>query len=341
MTETSDADDAPGTDDSPGADEKAPGASAPSRTPSTEKTSEDRRRRWLDRTQRVRDTVQTRSKELWKTTIRPRLAELQWREEPRPTVKLVDQRVLPPLLVLSQDQVYGFVIRATFTWSCTTTHPESFDWYIDYFQPKAMERLRRIASGCARDVPPQHARKVETAVQAAFAGDDKLPWPYQHGGEAFECEPEVLVELDERVRRILQPYADRRIAQERERDLEQQRMEQAEELHRRWMRILDDLAARPPTADMPDAVREEYTRYRRESKAKGKAAERRAEELRRKRKGKESSVDQSMLLELFPQQPSASRPHPGPEPQPASDPASEKPSPHGDPASETGRAPGG
>ncbi|MCW3840997.1 hypothetical protein ONA70_12895 [Micromonospora yasonensis] len=190
------------------------------------------RSRWRDHAARLRDQARERANEWW-PKVRPLLDQFRWSDEPQPAVTIVDRRVPPALLVPAQGQVYGFVVRATFTWSSDAVRPELFGWYVDYFQPLATQRLRRIAARCARETPPHRPREVENALYEALTGDDAPPWRYERGEVAFTCELDVSVHLDERVRRLLQPYWDRRIALECERDLDRRRAEYEEERNRR------------------------------------------------------------------------------------------------------------
>jgi hypothetical protein len=287
---------------------------APGPPPDAEST-EGWRKRWQDRMTKVRDQARDRAKEWW-PKIQPLLTQLRWTDEPPPTMTIIDRRVSPALLVPAQGQVYGFVIRATFTWTADLTRPELFGWYVDYFQPQADQRLRRIAARYARESPPHRPRDVEIALYEAFAGEDALPWRYERGDVLFSCELDVSVHLDERVRRLLQPYWDRRIALECERDLDRRRAEYAEERRRRGPAETTEQDG-PTTAGTPGADRTERPPHQREATAHAGDAPRRPDGQRRRRPRPDSPVEQFTPLEPFPPQPAAPPPRPGRRPRPA------------------------
>ncbi|MET7805040.1 hypothetical protein [Micromonospora chersina] len=188
----------------------------------------DRREQWLTRAREVWAVIWRGAKWLW-TSARPILDQMRWQEAAASPVTLVDRRVAPTLLVPALGQVYHFVVRTTFTWSSDNARPELFGWYVDQFQPQAMQRLRRLAVRCAAEIPPDLPRAFALALDDAMTDDDALPWRYGRGEVTFTCEPDVSVYLDEPVRKLLQPYWDKRIALEWKRDLERRRAEYAEE----------------------------------------------------------------------------------------------------------------
>ncbi|WP_107079350.1 hypothetical protein, partial [Micromonospora sp. MH33] len=204
----------------------------------------DRREQWLTRARELWTATRHGAKRLW-AAARPLLDQLRWAEAEASPVTLVDRRVAPTLLVPAQGQVYHFVVRATFTWTSDTARPELFGWYLDYFQPQATQRLRRIAVRCAAEIPPDRPRAVMIALDDAMTGDNALPWCYERGGVTFTCEPDVSVHLDEPVRRLLQPYWDQRIALEWKRDLDRRRAEYAEEQRGRGPAAGQDGGAAP------------------------------------------------------------------------------------------------
>ncbi|MDG4800442.1 hypothetical protein [Micromonospora sp. WMMD980] len=201
------------------------------------------RGRWAARARTLGGAARSRTRRFW-AGAQPTLRQLWWTEEPATPVTTVDRRFPAPLTVPAQGQVYVFLVRATFTWSSDTARPELFGWYVDYFQPQATQRLHRLARRCAVEVPPHRPRELLTALTAALAADDPPPWTYARGEVTFACEPDVTVHLDERVRRLLQPYWEQRIALECERDLARRRAEYAHERDR----------ATPPEPTRPDPV---------------------------------------------------------------------------------------
>ncbi|MFI7070153.1 hypothetical protein [Micromonospora sediminicola] len=189
------------------------------------------RRRWAGRARALGGAARSRTRRFW-TGAQPTLRQLWWTEEPATPVTTVDRRFPEPLVVPAQGQVYVFLVRVTFTWSSETARPELFGWYVDYFQPQATQRLHRLAVRCSVEVPPHRPRELHAALAAALAEDDPPPWTYARGEVTFTCEPDVTVHLDERVRRLLQPYWEQRIALECERDLARRRTDYARERDR-------------------------------------------------------------------------------------------------------------
>ncbi|MEV6519710.1 hypothetical protein AB0M37_28420 [Micromonospora chalcea] len=210
-------------------------------------------RRWRVRARALGDAARLRTRRFW-DGAQPTLRQLWWTEEPETPVTTVDRRAPEPLVVPAQGQVYVFLVRATYTWSSETARPELFGWYVDYFQQQATQRLHRLAVRHAVEVPPHQPRDLHAALTAALAEDDPPPWTYARGEVTFACEPDVTVHLDERVRRLLQPYWEQRIALECERDLARRRAEFADERDRRD-REPEATGARPspraPDADGP------------------------------------------------------------------------------------------
>ncbi|WP_431932439.1 hypothetical protein [Micromonospora sp. RP3T] len=202
-----------------------------------------RRRRWAGRARALGDAARRHARRLW-AGAQPALRRLWWTEESATPVTTVDRRQPEQLVVPAQGQVYVFGVRATYTWSSENARPELFGWYVDCFQPQATQRLHRLAVRCAAEVPPHRPRDLLAALTAALAAHDPPPWAYARGDVTFTCEPDVTVHLDERVRRLLQPYWEQRITLECERDLARRRAEYAQEHHRH--------APTPPDATEPE-----------------------------------------------------------------------------------------
>ncbi|MFI2648021.1 hypothetical protein [Micromonospora fulviviridis] len=323
------------TDDtSPAADTGETPASG--QVPDRPEPARDRRERWLARARAFWATTRRRAEQLW-TVARPVLNQLRWPDQAESSpATLVDRRVAPILLVPAQGQVYHFVVRATFTWSSGSARPELFGWYVDYFQPQAMQRLERIAIRCAAEIPPDRPRELAIALEGAMTGNDALPWGYERGDVTFTCEPDVSVHLDEPVRKLLRPYWDKRIALEWKRDLERRRAEYAEEERKRRAAKTQDDGAVPeddgavPEDGMPDALREDHPPRQREAGAKGE----------RRGPRPDSPVEQFTPLEPLLQPPA---PHPAPGQRPASAQRGDTTSSAadaGEPAGGSGPAPG-
>ncbi|MGV9764594.1 hypothetical protein [Micromonospora tulbaghiae] len=271
------------------------------------------RRRWAGRARALGEAARVRTRRFW-DGAQPTLRQLWWTEEPATPVTTVDRRVPEPLAVPAQGQVYVFLVRATYTWSSETARPELFGWYVDYFQQQATQRLHRLAVRCAVEVPPHRPRDLHAALTAALADDDPPPWTYARGEVTFACEPDVTVHLDERVRRLLQPYWEQRIALECERDLARRRAEYAEERDRRDHREPPSATRAgdedEPAATTPPADGCEPTRAARDARGMPGAAGR-----ARRGSRPDGPVESFTPLEpLLP--PPAPRPAPGQRPRP-------------------------
>ncbi|MGV9806802.1 hypothetical protein [Micromonospora chersina] len=298
----------------------------------------DRRERWRDHGQEFWAALRRGAERLW-TAARPLLDQLRWQEAESSPVTLVDRRAAPTLLVPAQGEVYHFVVRTTFTWTSHNARPELFGWYVDQFQPQALQRFRRIAVRCAADIPPDRPRTFMVALEGAMTGDDALPWGYERGEVTFTCEPDVSVYLDEPVRKLLRPYWDQRIALDWQRDLDRRRAEYAEEQRaRRRENGAAPTAGTPesgtapttgtpetgaaPTAGMPEALRTDHPPQQRKRQPGGRRVPR-----------PDAPVEQFTPLEPFPPPPAPPPPRrpPGPRPAPQSGENPSGETPAGDP----------
>ncbi|MEV0430277.1 hypothetical protein [Micromonospora sp. NPDC050495] len=264
--------------------------------------SRDRWQRWLARTRQWWATARQAAARMW-TAARPVLRQLRWPDQvpDRPAVTLVARRVAPALRLPAQGHVYHFVVRTMFTWSSDDARPELFGWYVDYFQPHAMHRLRRIAARCAAPFPPDRPGAVARALAAALTGENALPWDYTYGDVTLRCEPDVSVHLDEPVRKLLQPYWDQRIALEWERDLHRRRAAYADEHPPGPAPGADAAPGRAEGAGMPESLREE--RPPRQRGTGSDAAPPRPGQQRRRGPRPHSAVEQFNLLDPLLQPP--------------------------------------
>ncbi|MFG1841545.1 hypothetical protein ACGFH8_24350 [Micromonospora sp. NPDC049175] len=170
--------------------------------------------------------------------------------DPSPSGPLVEQRDAPRLITVpARGYVYSFHIRATFAWSSPVSlRSEVLSWYVQYFQPTAVQRLTRLAADAARDLPPHRAGDLEVALQQALADDPE--WTYQRGDVVITCRPDAAVRLDERIMPALQPHVDRMLKLEYQFDEQLRRARYAEELSRQWTTIL---SAHGEDQDIADA----------------------------------------------------------------------------------------
>ncbi|MFI6781356.1 hypothetical protein [Micromonospora sp. NPDC050276] len=171
---------------------------------------------------------------------------------PSPSGPLVEQRDAPRLIAVpARGYVYSFYIRATFAWSSPASlRSEVLSWYVQYFQPNAIQRLTRLAADAARDLPPHRAGDLEVALQRALAEDPE--WSYERGEVVITCRPDAAVRLDERIMPALQPHVDRLVKLEYQFDEHLRKARYAEELSRRWATLLKDHADDHDLADARD-----------------------------------------------------------------------------------------
>ncbi|MCG5470639.1 hypothetical protein LADH09A_004606 [Micromonospora sp. LAH09] len=171
---------------------------------------------------------------------------------PSPAGPLVEQRDAPRLIAVpARGYVYSFHIRATFAWSSPTSlRSEVLSWYVQYFQPNAIQRLTRIAADAARNLPPHRAADLEVALRQALT--DEPEWSYQRGDIVITCRPDAAVRLDERIMPALQPHVDRLLQLEYQFDEQVRKARYAEELSRRWATLLSTHADDQDVADARD-----------------------------------------------------------------------------------------
>ncbi|MFF5054889.1 hypothetical protein ACFY1S_17085 [Micromonospora sp. NPDC000663] len=169
--------------------------------------------------------------------------------DPSPSGPLVEQRDAPRLITVpARGYVYSFHVRATFAWSSPASlRSEVLSWYVQYFQPHAIQRLTRLAADAARDLPPHRAGDLEVALQQALAEDPE--WTYRRGEITVTCRPDAAVRLDDRIMPALQPHVDRMVKLEYQFDEQMRRARYAEELSRRWVALLGDDADDQEVAD--------------------------------------------------------------------------------------------
>ncbi|MEO3774603.1 hypothetical protein [Micromonospora sp. B9E7] len=173
---------------------------------------------------------------------------------PTPSGPLIEQRDAPRLIAVpARGYVYSFYIRATFAWSSPASmRAEVLSWYVQYFQPNAIQRLTRLAADAARDLPPHRAGDLEVALQQALAEDPR--WHYQRGDIVITCRPDAAVRLDERIMPALQPHVDRLVKLEYQFEEQIRKARYAEELSRQWATILNDDADDQDVADARDQM---------------------------------------------------------------------------------------
>ncbi|MET8547750.1 hypothetical protein [Micromonospora zamorensis] len=173
---------------------------------------------------------------------------------PTPSGPLTEQRDAPRLIAVpARGYVYSFYVRATFAWSSPASmRAEVLSWYVQYFQPNAIQRLTRLAADAARDLPPHRAADLEVALQQTLAEDPQ--WHYERGDIVITCRPDASVRLDERIMPALQPHVDRLVQLEYQFEEQVRKARYAEELSRRWAAILSDDADDQEITDARDQM---------------------------------------------------------------------------------------
>jgi len=219
---------------------------------------------WKQRGSRVLETARDASRDVgewskkrWKS-LHTRLQQLELVRAPDPPApgEVIEQRRAKPIVVPARDYVLTFTVHATFTWSSKGLHPELLSWYAQSFMPHATQRLERFAAERSRGFPPHAARELEEELQQKLR--TTKPWPYTRNGKQLTCQPDAWVELDDKVKAALLPYAEARLKLEHEFDVHLRQARSAEQLSRRWMTILqrhvDGLAANEATQGREDEL---------------------------------------------------------------------------------------
>ncbi|MEV1145272.1 hypothetical protein [Micromonospora sp. NPDC049799] len=224
------------------------------------------------------------------------------RPSPSPPEELTERRkVSEPIIVPAQGHVFTFTVHAAFTWSARGLRPDLLAWYARYFTPQAVERLTHFVAQRSRATPPHRAGELEVEVQRLLRTQD--PWPYERGDVLVTCQPDAWVRLDERVRRTLQPYWERRVRLECQYEEYLRRARYAEQLTRRWASILDEVAESPGGAGSA-TVDEEHRRAREHLRAEERSAAGWTAELLRQRRSHQDLFEPLTDADVLPRQPS-------------------------------------
>ncbi|MEV1132219.1 hypothetical protein [Agromyces sp. NPDC049794] len=219
-----------------------------------------------------------------------------------PPDELTERReVSDPIIVPAQGHVFTFTVHAAFTWSARGLRPDLLAWFARYFTPQAVERLTHLAEELSRSTPPARAADLEVALQRTLRDQD--PWRYERGDVVVTCRPDAWVRLDERVRRTLQPYWERRVRLECQYEEYLRRARYAEQLTRRWASILDEVAESPGGAGSA-TVDEEHRRVREHLRAEERSAAGWTAELLRQRRGHQDLFEPLTDADVLPRQPS-------------------------------------
>ncbi|MEH0982591.1 hypothetical protein [Micromonospora sp. CPCC 205556] len=269
----------------------------------------ERRRvdRGRGRAQEVGRNVLTGLNTLWKQAF-PALEELEpaaatERSSPPPDEPVERRDVVGPIVLPAQGYVFGFTVRASLTWSCKGVGPDVLHWYAHHFRPDVIQRVKRIAAGQARRLPPHRAGELETALQRALTEEDPPPWTYQRGDLVFECLPEMSVRLEDRVRQVLQPHWERLIELELQNELYTRRARYAERLNRRWVAMMNEFVGHPTAGEAAETFKEELDRARQHMMAEQEAAAQWSRDLLRDRQRHEGIFEPFTSIEVIQRRP--------------------------------------
>ncbi|TDC35084.1 hypothetical protein E1211_16410 [Micromonospora sp. 15K316] len=205
--------------------------------------------RWRQATTRVRDRGRrtglragTWLAQRWQQTVallRGMEPSTAYAPPPSAAPVRVTQRRDAEIVVPAQGYIYGFVIRASFSWSAEGLRPELLSWYAQQFQPLAVQQLTRLAADLARSTAPHHAGELEVRLHRAIGEAD---WTFPRAEGTVSGRPDAWVRLDERVQQALLPYSKRRVTLESEYELHLARARSAQQLAHRWSTILREYA---------------------------------------------------------------------------------------------------
>ncbi|MFI5486065.1 hypothetical protein [Micromonospora echinaurantiaca] len=170
----------------------------------------------------------------------------------------------------ARDDVYPFVVRATFTWSSNRMSTDVLGWYAQTWTPRASQRVRRAAVKVSRSLPATQAEKLEVALQDELTRQGG--WTFGRADVMVTCVPEVSVELDEQVRELVRPYTEQVIKAEREYDVHRRRAESAERICRQWITVLELFVDSPAAETFGQDVKDDLISAAQQVKRDAEAA---------------------------------------------------------------------
>lgn len=163
---------------------------------------------------------------------------------PPPPGRLSERRELgSPVVVPASGYIYNFNVHATFVWVSHGLSRELLNGSVQHFMPYAVRELKVLAAHLSRHHPPHHARELEIELQRSLG--DRGMRSYKRGDVEIMCRPYVWVELEDRVKRAVQPYWEQLIKLDCEHEVQSKRAEYAEQLSKQWLAILTDLLGSP------------------------------------------------------------------------------------------------
>jgi hypothetical protein len=144
-----------------------------------------------------------------------------------------------PLVVPAHGYVHHFKVHAAFVWHSDGLPREVLAAHVQHFMPHATRELKAIAASCAREHFPHHAQELEVKLQQVL--EERGERRYRRGSDEVTLRPSAWVELDDRVKRAVEPYWEQLIKLDCEHTVQVKRAEYAEQLSHRWLEVLTDL----------------------------------------------------------------------------------------------------
>lgn len=185
------------------------------------------------------------------------------------------------MAVPANGYIFTFHVHATFVWAADGLYQAELTSAIDGLMPYAVRRLKAVAAHHARRHQPHHARELEVDLQQAIGQDGQ--WRFTWRGASLTCRPYVWVELDDQVKKAVQPYWEQLIKLDCDHDVQMRRAEYAEKLSRQWATILTDLMGSPVADGAAELTEKELAEVVRKIVAEQKAAAQKLEDLMSKK----------------------------------------------------------
>ncbi|WP_406045507.1 hypothetical protein OG799_14155 [Micromonospora sp. NBC_00898] len=148
-----------------------------------------------------------------------------------PAGPLIERLDAPaPIRVSGQGRTFNFHIHARCVWSSEDLRREALVSHAHYYMADVIRRLTPLAAQHAANFAAHRAAELEVALERALS--EAGPWRYRRGDTVFTCEPHVLVDVDERVRKVVLPYWEELVKLDCEFDVDLRRAEYADRLGR-------------------------------------------------------------------------------------------------------------
>ncbi|MFV2020900.1 hypothetical protein [Micromonospora sp. LOL_023] len=219
---------------------------------------------------------------------------------PAPPGRLTERRDAPaPIVVPARGYVFTFRIHASFVWSSNGLPREVLSGSAQFFMPYAIRALTRLAAARARNLAAHRARDLEVELQRAVAQSE--PLVYERGGARVSCQAYVSVELDDRVKRAVEPYWDQLIKLDYQYDVDTRRAQYVERMSRQWSTVLEKLMDSPVAGGAATLANENLAAVVREFLAERKAETERLENLLAEHARNGNGYEQANLFDLLSQ----------------------------------------